>query len=174
MLPLNQVLSEYGGDVVEVFPAYLEDLAYRIEFWGDEVEKITSFEPLTGSVYEQLDLLTIYPAKIFVTPREQLDRAVASIEEELRWRLAVLREMGKLLEAQRLEQRTMFDLEMMKEVGYCSGIENYSRHLSGLAPGERPHCLFDYFPDDMLLVIDESHVTIPQFGPCIMGIGLEN
>ena len=163
----NDVAFEPGafrvrGDVVEVFPAYLEDLAYRIEFWGDEVEKISSFEPLTGSVYEPLDLLTIYPAKIFVTPREQLSKAIASIEEELRWRLAVLREMGKLLEAQRLEQRTLFDLEMMKEVGYCSGIENYSRHLSGLAPGERPHCLFDYFPDDMLLVIDESHVTVPQ------------
>lgn len=150
------------GDVVEVFPAYLEDLAYRIEFWGDEVEKVSSFEPLTGEVYEKMDLLTIYPAKIFVTPKERLKEAIESIEEELRWRLAVLREMGKLLEAQRLEQRTMFDLEMMREVGYCSGIENYSRHLSGLAPGERPHCLFDYFPDDMLLVIDESHVTVPQ------------
>ena len=150
------------GDVVEVFPAYLEDLAYRIEFWGDEVEKISSFEPLTGEVYEKVDLLTIYPAKIFVTPKEKLKEAIESIEEELRWRLAVLREMGKLLEAQRLEQRTMFDIEMMREVGYCSGIENYSRHLSGLAPGERPHCLFDYFPDDMLLVIDESHVTVPQ------------
>ncbi|MBX2821577.1 MAG: excinuclease ABC subunit UvrB [Rhodothermaceae bacterium] len=150
------------GDVVEVFPAYLEDLAYRIEFWGDEVEKVSSFEPLTGEVYEKMDLLTIYPAKIFVTPKEKLKEAIESIEEELRWRLAVLREMGKLLEAQRLEQRTMFDLEMMREVGYCSGIENYSRHLSGLAPGERPHCLFDYFPDDMLLVIDESHVTVPQ------------
>ena len=126
------------GDVVEIFPAYLEDTAYRIEFWGDEVERLSSFVALTGETIDEHDLLTIYPAKIFVTPKEQLNRAIESIEEELRWRLAVLREMGKLLEAQRLEQRTMFDLEMMREVGYCSGIENYSRHLSGLAPGERP------------------------------------
>ena len=150
------------GDVVEVFPAYLEETAYRIEFWGDEVERISSFVPLTGEVIEETEILTIYPAKIFVTPKDQLNTAIESIEEELRWRLAVLREMGKLVEAQRLEQRTMFDIEMMREVGYCSGIENYSRHLSGFAPGERPNCLFDYFPDDMLLVIDESHVTIPQ------------
>ena len=150
------------GDVVEVFPAYFEETAYRIEFWGDEIEKISSFEPMTGRTIDEMTLLTIYPAKIFVTPKEQLARAITSIEEELRWRLAVLREMGKLVEAQRLEQRTMFDLEMLKEVGYCSGIENYSRHLSGLEPGERPHCLFDYFPDDMLLVIDESHVMVPQ------------
>ena len=163
----NDVAFEPGvfrvrGDVVEVFPAYLEDLAYRIEFWGDEIEKISSFVPLTGDVVEEMELLTIYPAKIFVTPAEQLERAIASIEEELRWRLAVLRDHGKLVEAQRLEQRTMFDIEMLREVGYCSGVENYSRHLSGLAPGERPYCLFDYFPDDMLLVIDESHVTVPQ------------
>ncbi len=150
------------GDVVEVFPAYLEDIAYRIEFWGDEIEKISSFEPLTGQTYEEMKLLTIYPAKIFVTPEEQLGKAIASIQEELRWRLAVLRENGGLLEAQRLEQRTMFDIEMLREVGYCSGVENYSRHLSGLQPGERPYCLFDYFPEDMLLVIDESHVSVPQ------------
>ncbi len=150
------------GDVVEVFPAYLEETAYRIAFWGDEVEKISHFVPLTGEVIEETELLTIYPAKIFVTPKDQLNKAIASIEEELRWRLAVLRDMGKLVEAQRLEQRTMFDIEMMREVGYCSGIENYSRHLSGFQPGQRPNCLFDYFPDDMLLVIDESHVTIPQ------------
>ena len=163
----NDVAFEPGkfrvrGDVVEVFPAYLEDLAYRIEFWGDEIEKISSIEPLTGNVIEEMELLTIYPAKIFVTPREKLNQAIESIEEELRWRLAVLRDLGKLLEAQRLEQRTLFDIEMLREVGYCSGVENYSRHLSGLAPGERPYCLFDYFPDDMLLVIDESHVTTPQ------------
>ena len=150
------------GDVVEVFPAYLEETAYRVSFWGDEIEKISSFEPLTGQTYEEMDLLTIYPAKIFVTPEEQLSTAITSIEEELRWRLAVLRENGSVLEAQRLEQRTMFDIEMLREVGYCSGVENYSRHLSGLKPGERPYCLFDYFPQDMLLVIDESHVTVPQ------------
>lgn len=163
----NDVAFEPGafrvrGDVVEVFPAYLEDIAYRIEFWGDEVEKISSFEPLTGQTFEEMNLLTIYPAKIFVTPEDQLGKAIDSIKEELRWRLAVLRENGGLLEAQRLEQRTMFDIEMLREVGYCSGVENYSRHLSGLKPGERPYCLFDYFPEDMLLVIDESHVSVPQ------------
>ena len=150
------------GDVVDVFPAYLEDLAYRIAFWGDEVEKISVFDPVSGQTLREEDMLTIYPAKIFVTPPDRMERAVASIEEELRWRLAVLRNEGRVVEAQRLEQRTLFDLEMMKEVGYCAGIENYSRHLSGRKPGERPYCLFDYFPDDFLLVVDESHVTIPQ------------
>lgn len=163
----NDIAFEPGvfrvrGDVVEVFPAYLEETAYRIEFWGDEIEKMSSFDPLTGQTLEEMDLLTIYPAKIFVTPKDQLSKAIASIEDELRWRLAVLRDMGKMLEAQRLEQRTMFDIEMLREVGYCSGVENYSRHLSGLQPGERPYCLFDYFPEDMLLMIDESHVTVPQ------------
>ena len=150
------------GDVVEVFPAYMEEHAYRIEFWGDEVERISVVEAVSGRATQDEPLVTIYPAKIFVTPKDQLDKAIHSIEEELRWRLAVLREEGKLLEAQRLEQRTLFDIEMIKEVGYCSGIENYSRHLTDRAPGERPYCLFDYFPDDFLLVIDESHVTIPQ------------
>ena len=150
------------GDVVDVFPAYLEDRAYRIAFWGDEIEKISIIDPLTGQTLGDEEIVTIYPAKIFVTPADQMQRAVRSIEEELRWRLAVLRENGNLLEAQRLEQRTLFDLEMMKELGYCSGIENYSRHLTGRAPGERPYCLLDYFPDDFLLVVDESHVTIPQ------------
>ncbi len=150
------------GDVVDIFPAYLEESAYRIEFWGDEVERISVIDPLTGKTRGEEALLTIYPAKIFVTPADQMARAIGSIEEELRWRLAVLRDEGRLLEAQRLEQRTLFDIEMMKEVGYCSGIENYSRHLAGRAPGERPACLFDYFPDDLLLVVDESHATIPQ------------
>jgi len=150
------------GDVVEVFPAYSEDEAYRIEFWGDEVERLTVFEPISGDTITEHRYLTIYPAKIFVTPKEQVLKAVKSIEEELKWRLAVLRENGKMLEAHRLEQRTMFDLEMLKEVGYCSGVENYSRHLSGSAPGERPKCLLDYFPDDFLMVVDESHVTLPQ------------
>ncbi|NNF03337.1 MAG: DEAD/DEAH box helicase family protein, partial [Rhodothermales bacterium] len=150
------------GDVVEIFPAYEEEKAYRIEFWGDEVEKISCFDPLSGQVLEQLKFLTVYPAKIFVTPQEQIEKAVKSIQDELNWRLAVLRENGQMLEAHRLEQRTMFDLEMLKEVGYCSGVENYSRHLTGRAPGERPYCLLDYFPDDFLMVIDESHVTVPQ------------
>ena len=150
------------GDVVEVFPAYAEETAYRVEFWGDDVEKISIFDAVSGNTIGEEQFLTIYPAKIFVTPKDKLQAAIESIQEELRWRLAVLRDDGRILEAQRLEQRTLFDVEMIKEVGYCSGIENYSRHLTGRKPGERPYCLFDYFSDDMLLVIDESHVTIPQ------------
>jgi len=150
------------GDVVEIFPAYSEDEAYRIEFWGDEVEKITVFEPISGQTIAENRYLTIYPAKIFVTPKDQIAKAIATIEEELKWRLAVLHDMGKMLEAQRLEQRTLFDIEMLREVGYCSGVENYSRHLTGSKPGERPKCLLDYFPDDFLMVVDESHVTLPQ------------
>ena len=151
------------GDVVDVFPAYLEDEALRIEFWGDEIDRLSRIEPETGQEIEEVDgTYTLYPAQIFVTPQDRLQAAIENIQEELRWRLAVLREEGKMVEAQRLEQRTMFDIEMMQEVGYCSGIENYARHLSDREPGERPHCLFDYFPDDFLLVVDESHVTIPQ------------
>ena len=150
------------GDVVEIFPAYAETEAYRIELWGDEIDKISIFDPLTGQEISKETYLTIYPAKIFVTPKEQIEKAIKSIQEELNWRLAVLRENGMMLEAARLEQRTMFDMEMLKEVGYCSGVENYSRHLTDRAPGERPYCLMDYFPDDFMLVIDESHVTIPQ------------
>ena len=150
------------GDIVDVFPAYLEDSAYRIAFWGDEIESVSVIDPRTGRVQRDEALVTIYPAKIFVTPQEQIARAVESIEEELRWRLASLRANGMMMEAQRLEQRTRFDLEMMKELGYCSGVENYSRHLTGLPPGRRPHCLLDYFPDDFLLIVDESHATIPQ------------
>ena len=150
------------GDVVEVFPACSENEAYRIEFWGDEVEKISTFEPISGKEIAEDRYLTIYPAKIFVTSKEKIQTAVSTIQEELNWRLAVLRENGKMLEAHRLEQRTLFDIEMLKEVGYCSGVENYSRHLSGVEPGERPKCLLDYFPDDFLMVVDESHVTLPQ------------
>ena len=151
------------GDIVDVYPSYMENCAYRITFWGDEVELITSIDPLTGATLNQEDIaLTIYPARIFVTPREKIDRAMTTIEEELNWRLAVLRKNGKMLEAQRLEQRTRFDLEMIRELGYCSGIENYSRHMTGLPEGQRPYCLMDYFPDDFLLVVDESHATIPQ------------
>src|SRR5690625_3272238 len=150
------------GDVVDIFPAYMEENAYRIEFWGDEIDRISVIDAFTGEVEYEEDLVTVYPAKIFVTPRDQLEKAIKSIEEELRWRLAVLREEGMMLEAQRLEQRTLFDIEMMEEVGYCSGIENYSRHLSDRKPGERPYCLMDYFPEDYLLVVDESHQTVPQ------------
>ena len=161
-LEFAPVTFRVRGDVVEIFPAYSETEAYRIEFWGDEVEKISIFEPLTGREVAEDRYLTIYPAKIFVTPKDQIEKAIKTIEEELIWRLAVLRDNGKMLEAHRLEQRTMFDIEMLREVGYCSGVENYSRHLTGAAPGERPKCLLDYFPDDFLMIIDESHVTVSQ------------
>lgn len=151
------------GDVVEIFPAYLETVL-RVEFDGDRVARLRRVHPLTGAVLEEKERTFVYPAKHFVTTRDIIDRAVAEIERELSDRLAVLRGAGKLLEAQRLEQRTRFDLEMMREMGFCHGIENYSRPLSGRAPGERPACLFDYFPKDFLVVIDESHVTVPQIG----------
>jgi excinuclease ABC subunit B len=152
------------GDVVEVIPAYENEEAVRIEFFGDEVERISYINRTDGKVVGETDYEVIYPAKQFVTSRETLERAFKGIESELEERLAELRVAGKLLEAQRLEQRTRFDLEMMREVGYCSGIENYSRHIAGRPPGSRPACLFDYFPDEFLLVIDESHVTVPQIG----------
>ena len=149
------------GDVVEVFPAYSEN-AYRIELFGDEIDRINEIDTTTGEVLAQRDFLEIYPAKHFMTDGEIFDQALINIELELQdWILAFEKE-NKLLEAQRIEQRTRFDLEMLREVGYCSGIENYSRHLSGLQPGDPPYCLMHYFPDDFLLFIDESHVTIPQ------------
>ncbi|MCJ7814109.1 MAG: excinuclease ABC subunit UvrB [Candidatus Atribacteria bacterium] len=149
------------GDVIEIFPSYLE-YAFRIELWGDEIEAISQINPLTGKVIERRDKLIVYPAKHFVTTREKLKSALLSIEEELKERLKDFKKEGKLLEAQRLEQRTKYDLEMLREVGYCSGIENYSRHISGRIPGEPPATLLDYFPSDFMMFIDESHVTIPQ------------
>lgn len=149
------------GDTIEVFPAY-GNSAYRITLWGDEVEGLYEFNPINGRKVASYDFMTIFPATHFITNRSRFDEALRSIGEELTERLAYLRGQGKLLEAQRLEQRTKYDLEMLREVGYCSGIENYSRHLSGRAAGEAPTTLIDYFPDDYLLVIDESHVTIPQ------------
>ena len=150
------------GDVVEVIPASENDEALRIEFFGDEIERISAIDPLTGAVKGETEYEVIYPAKQFITSRPTLERALVGIEEELTDRLGVLRAQGKLLEAQRLEQRTRFDMEMMREIGYCSGIENYSRHIADRPPGSRPYCLFDYFPKDFLLVVDESHVTVPQ------------
>jgi len=149
------------GDVIEIFPSYLE-YAFRIELWGDEIEAISEIDPLTGKVVKRRDKLIVYPAKHFVTTKDKLERAILSIEEELKKRLKYFKKEGKLLEAQRLEQKTKYDLEMLKEVGYCSGIENYSRHISGRKPGEPPATLLDYFPSNFLLFIDESHVTIPQ------------
>ena len=149
------------GDVVEVFPAYSES-AYRIELFGDEIDRISEINTTTGEVLKRHESLEIYPAKHFMTDAEIFDEALINIELELQERILAFEKENKLLEAQRIEQRTRFDLEMLREVGYCSGIENYSRHLSGLQPGEPPYCLMHYFPDDFLLFIDESHVTIPQ------------
>ena len=149
------------GDVVEVFPAYSEN-AYRIELFGDEIDRISEIDTTTGEIIAQRNFLEIYPAKHFMTDGEIFDQALINIELELQDRILTFEKENKLLEAQRIEQRTRFDLEMLREVGYCSGIENYSRHLSGLQPGDPPYCLMHYFSDDFLLFIDESHVTIPQ------------
>jgi len=157
------------GDVIDIFPAESEQEAVRVELFDDEIESLSYFDPLTGEVLRRVPRLTIYPKTHYVTPREVIIDAVDKIREELRERLAQLREAGKLLEAQRLEERTRFDMEMMQELGYCSGIENYSRYLSGRAAGEPPPTLFDYLPADALLVIDESHVTIPQLGGMYRG-----
>jgi excinuclease ABC subunit B len=149
------------GDCVDVQPAY-EEFAYRVEFFGDQVDRISMFNPTTGEIVGSERQTFIYPAKHYVMPEDRIAGACLGIEEELTARLRDLRRAGKLLEAQRLEARTKYDLEMLREVGYCSGIENYSRHLSGRAPGERPFCLLDYFPDDYLMFVDESHATVPQ------------
>lgn len=152
------------GDIVELVPAYEDMEAIRIEFFGDEIDRISIIDRRTGHVNRSSEYEAIFPAKHFITSRSTLEGAIESIEEELEGRLKQLRDQGKLLEAQRLEQRTRFDIEMLNEVGYCSGIENYARHIAGRPPGSRPHCLFDYFPEDFLLVIDESHVSVPQIG----------
>ena len=149
------------GDTLEVHPAY-EETAYRIEFWGDQVEKMTRFDPVTGEVIGEIGELWIYPATHYVASEERMKVAIGTIEEELQERLAYLDSHGKLLEAERLRMRTNYDLEMLREVGFCSGIENYSRHIDGRQPGEAPYTLLDYFPEDWLCVIDESHVTVPQ------------
>ncbi|HEY9172731.1 MAG TPA: excinuclease ABC subunit UvrB [Verrucomicrobiae bacterium] len=151
------------GDVVELCPAYTED-GLRIEFFGDEVERITRFEPLTGKKLAQLENVTVFPGKQFVTTNDKMKAAIVTIREELGQRIAELEKQGKLLEAQRIKQRTEFDLEMMEEMGFCSGIENYSRHIAGRPPGSRPCTLLDFLPPDYLLVIDESHATVPQIG----------
>jgi excinuclease ABC subunit B len=150
------------GDVVEIIPAYQNEEAIRIEFWGDEIEELSIIDSITGDVLRKVDSTAIYPAKYFVTNRDQLQKAIYNIEIELDERLKYFNSQEKYLEAQRLEQRTRFDIEMMKEIGYCSGIENYSRHMDGRLPGSRPYTLFDYFPKDFLLIIDESHVSMPQ------------
>lgn len=149
------------GDVLEIGPAY-EDRIIRVEFFGDEIDAIRYVDPVTGGIIQSLNALNIYPARHFVTPDERLEEACNAIETELHEQISTLQEAGKLLEAQRLDQRTRYDLELLREVGYCNGVENYSRHLAGRRAGEPPECLIDYFPDDWLLVVDESHVTVPQ------------
>ena len=151
------------GDVVELHPAYAED-AVRIEFFGDEIERFTRFDPLTGEAIESMDALNIFPSKQFATPQEKVNQAILAIREELGQRIAEFEKEGKLLEAQRIKMRTEFDLEQLQEMGFCSGIENYSRHISGRPPGSRPGVLLDFFPRDYLVVVDESHVTLPQVG----------
>ncbi|MEO6969794.1 MAG: excinuclease ABC subunit UvrB [Chthoniobacterales bacterium] len=152
------------GDVVEVYPATADEEAVRLEFFGDELDAITRFDPLTGHAHESLGVMTFFPAKQFVTPADKLNRALTSIRTELDQRIVLLESQGRLLEAQRLKMRTEYDLEMLQEMGFCNGIENYSRHLSGRPPGSKPFTLIDFFPKDFLLVIDESHATIPQIG----------
>ena len=168
-LDLSQGTYRVRGDVIDVFPAESDRDAVRIELFDDEVESIAYFDPLTGEVQRRVPRFTVFPKTHYVTPREKLLEACEHIKVELKDRLAYLRKHEKLLEAQRLEQRTLFDLEMIRELGYCSGIENYSRYLSGRAEGEPPPCLFDYVPDNALLIIDESHVTVPQLGAMYKG-----
>jgi excinuclease ABC subunit B len=168
-LDLTQGTYRVRGDVIDIFPAESEREAVRIELFDEAIDSIALFDPLTGEVTRRLPRYTVYPGSHYVTPKERLIQAIDLIREELRERLKQLRDADKLVEAQRLEQRTMFDMEMMKEVGYCAGIENYSRYLSGRAPGEAPPCLYDYLPDDALLIVDESHQTIPQLGAMYKG-----
>lgn len=166
---LKRATYRVRGDVIDVFPAESEQQALRIELFDDEIERLSLFDPLTGEIIQRLARFTVYPKTHYVTPREKLLLAVEAIKIELAQRLTKLRAEHKLVEAQRLEQRTLFDLEMIVEVGYCSGIENYSRYLSGREQGEPPPTMFDYLPDDTLLIIDESHVTIPQIGAMYKG-----
>ena len=168
-LDLTQGTYRVRGDVIDIFPAESEREALRVELFDEAIESLTVFDPLTGAINRKVPRYTVYPGTHYVTPRERLIGAVDQVREDLRQRLRELRDGGKLLEAQRLEQRTLFDMEMMKEVGYCAGIENYSRYLSGREPGEPPPCLFDYLPANALLVVDESHQTIPQLGAMYKG-----
>ena len=150
------------GDVVEIFPAESSDKAVRVEFFGDEIDRLTEFNPLTGDSIAELKHIAIYPASHYIVPKEKMERAIGDIEKEMEQRVAWFKEEGKLIEAQRIEQRTRYDMEMLSEIGFCKGIENYSRVLSGREPGSAPFTLLDYFPDDFLLFVDESHVTLPQ------------
>jgi excinuclease ABC subunit B len=168
-IDLHQGTYRVRGDVIDIFPAESEREAVRVELFDDQIEALSLFDPLTGEVLRKMPRLTVYPSTHYVTPKERVQSAVEEIRGELRARLLELHGANKLVEAQRLQQRTLFDLEMMNEVGYCAGIENYSRYLSGRTPGEPPPCLFDYLPKNALLVIDESHQTIPQLGAMYKG-----
>jgi excinuclease ABC subunit B len=168
-LELRRGTFRVHGDVIDIYPAESERLAIRVELFGDEIESIAEFDPLTGALENGLTRTTVFPSSHYVTPRETILGAIEDIKVDLRERLEELRTTGKLLEAQRLQERTLYDLEMMREVGYCAGIENYSRYLSGRKPGEPPPTLIDYLPKDALLVIDESHVTVPQLGGMYRG-----
>ena len=168
-LELRRGAYRVRGEVIDIYPAESEQYAVRVELFDDEIEQLSWFDPLTGEIQRRVPRLTIYPKSHYVTSREIVLGAIDHIKDELRERLEQLRADGKLLEAQRLEQRTRFDLEMLQELGYCQGVENYSRHFSGRNPGEPPPCLFDYLPDDALLVIDESHVSVPQLGAMYRG-----
>jgi excinuclease ABC subunit B len=168
-MDLSQGTYRVRGDLIDIFPAESEREAVRVELFDDVIDTLQWFDPLTGEVLRKVPRLTVYPSSHYVTPKERLINAVDAIREELRERLLQLKEQGKLVEAQRLEQRTRFDLEMMQEVGYCAGIENYSRYLSGREPGEPPPCLYDYLPSNALLIVDESHQTIPQLGAMFKG-----
>lgn len=150
------------GDVLEIFPVSESDMAFRVEFFGDEVDRITQIDVLTGEIKAELEHMVVFPASHYVVDRDNMNRAIIGIENELEYRVKEFRSQDKLLEAQRISERTNFDIEMLRETGFCSGIENYSRHLSGLKPGQPPHTLLDYFPDDFIIMVDESHITIPQ------------
>ena len=157
------------GDVVEIFPAYSEKIAYRVEFFGDEIDRITEIDTLTGEILNVIGHVAIFPASHYVVSKDKMEAAIAEIEKELEGQIRFFKGEDKLLEAQRISERTNFDIEMMRETGFCSGIENYSRHLTGLAPGQPPQTLIDYFPDDFLMIIDESHKTVPQIGAMYHG-----
>jgi len=152
------------GDVVEILPSFALDVALRVEFFGDDIDALAEFDPLTGKKFRNIEKFALFPNSHWITPRDRLDPALERIEKELEGRVEAFMQQGMAVEAQRIEQRTRFDLEMLREFGYCNGIENYSRHLSGRAEGEAPFCLIDYFPDDFVVVIDESHATVPQIG----------
>ncbi len=157
------------GDTVEVFPAWESEYAVRIEFFGDEIDRISEFDPLTGKIQSSLKHFAIFPASHYVIPRDKLERAISTIEKELEEQVKYFKSEDKLIEAQRISERTRFDVEMLRETGFCSGIENYSRHLTGSAPGDPPYTLMDYFPDDYLIIVDESHMTVPQLGAMFNG-----